>query len=91
MAKHDFIQTQKGFFSSYWDTGLYGNYFQCDPKYVGAIMQHNAEAYAGKYFITQIMLTKLLINSFSEPKERSTTRCFITRLKTTSLNLLLII
>ena len=47
MSKYDYVQTQKGFFSSYWDTGLYGNYFRCDPKHVRDIMQHNAEAYAG--------------------------------------------
>ena len=47
MANYDYIQTQKGFFSSYWDTGLYGNYFKCDPKHVSDILQHNTEAYAG--------------------------------------------
>ena len=47
MAKYDYIQTQKGFFSSYWDTGIYGNYFACQPEKVRDILHHNIEAYAG--------------------------------------------
>ena len=27
LATYPFIQEQKGFYSSYWDTGIYGNYF----------------------------------------------------------------
>lgn len=27
MSKYSFIEQQKGFYSSYWDAGLYGNYF----------------------------------------------------------------
>lgn len=41
MANHDFIQTQKGFFSSYWDTGLYGNYFQTDPAHFKDVSKYN--------------------------------------------------
>lgn len=47
MSQYEYIETQKGFFSSYWDTGIYGNYFKCDPRHVRSIMMHNAEAYAG--------------------------------------------
>ena len=34
LAPLTFIDKQKGFYSSYWDTGLYGNYFHCEPEKV---------------------------------------------------------
>jgi len=41
MVKYDFIETQKGFYSSYWDTGLYGNYFVCDPARFREVVKLN--------------------------------------------------
>jgi predicted Zn-dependent peptidase len=46
MAKHEFIEVQKGFYSSYWDTGLYGNYFVCEPSRFLDVIKLNTEAYA---------------------------------------------
>lgn len=34
LASYEFIDKQKGFYSSYWDTGLYGNYFHVQPDKV---------------------------------------------------------
>ncbi len=39
LATCDFIQKQKGFYSSYWDTGLYGNYFHCQPEKVLEVLK----------------------------------------------------
>ena len=50
MASHGYIETQKGFFSSYWDTGLYGNYFKTSPNNVKDVIMHNTEAYACKIY-----------------------------------------
>jgi hypothetical protein len=51
MASYNFIETQKGFYSSYWDTGIYGNYFVCDPKKALDVIRLNIEAYASKFAI----------------------------------------
>jgi len=59
MAGLDFIDTQKGFFSSYWDTGLYGNYFRTSPEHVKDILQHNTSAYAGNLFLTKEYANKI--------------------------------
>jgi hypothetical protein len=34
LSSYEFIDKQKGFYSSYWDTGMYGNYFHCEPEKV---------------------------------------------------------
>jgi hypothetical protein len=49
LAKYPFIQEQKGFYSSYWDTGLYGNYFVVEPDKFKDVVKLNTEAYASKY------------------------------------------
>ena len=58
MSSYPFIDTQKGFYSSYWDTGLYGNYFKCAPERVKEVMQRNSEAYAGMMVFIQSMPIK---------------------------------
>ena len=53
MSKHDYIYSQKGFYSSYWDAGIYGNYFTCPPAKALDVIKHNSEAYAS----THLMMT----------------------------------
>jgi len=46
LASYDFIEKQKGFYSSYWDTGLYGNYFHVKPEKVLDVIKLSNEGYA---------------------------------------------
>jgi hypothetical protein len=82
MSNYPYITTQKGFYSSYWDTGLYGNYFRCAPEHVKDIIQHNAEAYACNSPTTQPTPTKSPMKNCSEPNVESTTKYYTTRPKT---------
>jgi len=56
MAQYDFITTQKGFYSSYWDTGLYGNYFLIDPERFYDVVQYNNEAYSSSTALIQVCI-----------------------------------
>ena len=44
LARHEYIEKQKGFYSSYWDTGIFGNYFLCEPEKSLEVIQHSIEA-----------------------------------------------
>ena len=44
LAEYDYIYTQKGFYSSYYDTGLFGNYFVCEPEKAGDVIHNSLEA-----------------------------------------------
>lgn len=46
LAPHSFIEQQKGFYSAYWDTGLFGNYFLCKPENAREVVQLTLEAFA---------------------------------------------
>ena len=70
MAAHDFIETQKGFFSSYWDTGLYGNYFKTDPKHVKDIINYNTQAYAGTLFLRSEYANKITDEELERAKRK---------------------
>lgn len=51
LTNYSSISKQKGFFSSYWDTGMYGNYFICEPDKLAdviSVMREGYNMYANK-------------------------------------------
>jgi hypothetical protein len=84
LAHCDFIDKQKGFYSSYWDTGVYGNYFHCEPSKVLDVIKLNLEGYKSNNFNIKTMQIKSQINSYSEQKEEYLFRYFNIKLKTIS-------
>ncbi len=46
LSSYDFIDKQKGFYSSYWDTGMYGNYFHVVPEKALDVIKLSTEGYA---------------------------------------------
>jgi hypothetical protein len=44
LAPYDFIIKQKGFYSAYWDTGIFGNYFVCEPERAQDVIMLSLEA-----------------------------------------------
>ena len=51
LAGYEFIDKQKGFYSSYWDTGLYGNYFHVAPEKVLDVIKLSAEGYSRNWIL----------------------------------------
>lgn len=70
MAKHDFILHQKGFYSSYWDTGLYGNYYLCDPKRALDVIKLSTEAYNRKTCLTLVYTDKVTDEELERAKRK---------------------
>ena len=57
LSVHPFIKKQKGFYSSYWDTGLFGNYFLIEPEKSVEAIQYSLDALSSKYcFINRIYI-----------------------------------
>lgn len=46
LAPYEFILKQKGFYSAYWDTGIFGNYFLCEPEKVQEVIKLNIEGFS---------------------------------------------
>ena len=55
LAPHEYIKKQKGFYSSYWDTGLYGNYYHVEPEKVLDMMKLSNEGYSCNFLIISIV------------------------------------
>lgn len=52
LAPYDFILKQKGFYTAYWDAGIFGNYFVCEPEKAQDVISLSVEGFASKYHIT---------------------------------------
>ena len=80
MAKYPFIHKQKGVFISYYDTGVFGNYFVTPPDKLTDLIKISRQGYESNHEVTQSTPTKSQMRSCRRPRGRYSWRYCNTRI-----------